>query len=105
MNFLALSTTQTLLLTLLTAGAIVAFYLIKLRRRKVFVPSSMVWKKVLDQTMSKKLENMRTAISVVIAVVIGVLLVMALARPEIAALTGIQQNVVIVLDTSPTMLA
>jgi hypothetical protein len=41
MTFLGMSAIQAVILTLLTAGAIVVFYLIKLRRRKVFVPSSM----------------------------------------------------------------
>ena len=105
MTFLALPAFQALILALLIAGAIVFFYLIKLRRRKVFVPSSMVWRKVLDRTMSKKVENLRTLVSIVIAATIGVLLILAVARPEIQSLTGSQERVVIVLDTSPTMMA
>jgi Ca-activated chloride channel homolog len=103
MTFLAGSLTQVVILTLLTAGLIVVFYLIKLRRRKVFVPSSMVWRKVLDQTLTRKLENVRTLISVVLTTIIGVLLILAIMRPQIEALTGKDERIVIVLDSSPTM--
>jgi hypothetical protein len=106
MTFLALSPLQTLLLALCTAGAVIALYFLKLRHRKVFVSSSLLWGRVLDDRESSSLwEKLRRIISIAIAVTIALLIALALARPEIASLTGGNERISIVLDTSPTMAA
>src|SRR5262245_31922389 len=104
MTFLALSPLEAALLALLTSGAIVALYFLKLRHRRVVISSSILWKRVLDERQSHSLwEKLRTIISVVIAVTIALLIGLSLARPEIESLTGKNERIVIVLDTSPTM--
>src|SRR5262247_3584461 len=104
MTFLALSPLEAALLALLTSGAIVALYFLKLRHRRVVISSSILWRRVLDERQSHSLwEKLRTIISVAIAVTVALLIVLALARPEIESLTGKNERVVIVLDTSPTM--
>src|SRR6476619_1012804 len=104
MTFLALTPLQIALLALLTAGTIIALYFLKLRHRRVVVSSSMLWRKVLDERQSHSLwEKLRRIISIVIAVTIALLIALSLARPEIESLTGKNERIVIVLDTSPTM--
>lgn len=106
MRFLALSGLQTALFALLTAGTIIALYFLKLRHRRVFVSSSLLWSRVLDDRQSHALmEKLRRFISILIAVTIGLLIAVSLARPEIEALTGKNERIVIVMDTSPTMSA
>src|SRR5262252_4473796 len=104
MTFLALTPLEAALLALLTSGAIVALYFLKLRHRRVVISSSILWKRVLDERQSHSLwEKLRTIISVAIAVTIALLILLALARPEVESLTGKNERIVIVLDTSPTM--
>src|SRR5262245_45687686 len=104
MRFLALTGWQTALLGILTAATIVALYFLKLRHRRVFVSSSLLWHRVLDDRQSHSLmEKLRRIISFIIAVTIALLIAISLARPEIEALTGKNERIVIVMDTSPTM--
>lgn len=104
MTFLALSPLVTALLAVLTAGTIVSFYFLKLRHRRVVISSSILWKRVLDERQSHSLwEKLRRIISIVIAVSIALLIALSLARPEVESLTGKNERIVIVLDTSPTM--
>src|SRR2546421_5153657 len=104
MRFLALNALQTALLVLLTAGTIVAMYFLKLRHRRVFVSSSLLWRRVLDEQQSHALfEKLRWIASLIVATTIALLIAISLARPEIEALTGKNERIVIVMDTSPTM--
>ena len=104
MNFLALTPLQTAALALITAGIVISLYFLKLRHRRVFISSSLLWRRVLDERQSHSLwEKLRRLVSIAIAVTIALLIAMSLARPEIESLTGKNERVVIVLDTSPTM--
>lgn len=104
MNFLALSPLQAALLAAVTALTVIAMYMLKLRHRRVFVSSSLLWTRVLDERHAHSLwERLRKFISILITVTIALLLAMALARPQITWLTGSDEGVVIVLDTSATM--
>src|SRR5688572_16017199 len=106
MNFLAMTGIQAALLALVTSGAIVAFYFLKLRHRRVVIASSLLWKRVLDEREANSLwERLRRLISIVLAVIIGLLIALSIGRPEIRWLTGSTGRSTIVLDTSPTMLA
>src|SRR5438046_10581821 len=104
MTFLALTSFQTALLALLTAGTVISFYFLKLRHRRVLISSSILWRRVLDERESHSLwEKLRRIISIVIAATIALLIALSLARPEIESLTGKNERIVIVLDSSPTM--
>jgi len=106
MRFLAFSGLQAALLTLLTAGAIVALYFLKLRHRRMVVASSLLWSRVLDEREAQSLwEKLRRIVSIVVAVLIGLLIALSLGRPEIHWLTGGGERTLLVLDASPTMLA
>jgi len=106
MTFLALTGFQAALLALITAGAIVALYFLKLRHRRMVVASSLLWSRVLDERQAQSLwEKLRRVISIAAAVLIGLLIAMAVARPEMHWLTGGGERTLLVLDTSPSMLA
>jgi hypothetical protein len=104
MNFLALTPLQALLLGIVTAVSVISMYFLKLRHRRVLISSSILWRRVLDERQSHSLwEKLRKIISAAIAVTIALLIALSLARPEIESLTGKNERVVIVIDTSPTM--
>ena len=106
MTFLALTGFQAALLALVTAGAIVALYFLKLRHRRVVVASSLLWSRVLDERQAHSLwEKLRRLISIILAVLSDLLIALAVARPEIHWLTGGGERTLVVLDTSPSMLA
>src|SRR2546422_6477313 len=104
MTFLALTAAQAGLLAATTVAIIIGLYLLKLRHRRVLISSSILWKRVLDERQSHSLwEKLRRILSIVVAVTIALLIALSLARPEIESLTGKNERIVIVLDTSPTM--
>jgi hypothetical protein len=104
MTFLALTPFQATLLALFIAGTVIALYFLKLRHRKVTVPSSLVWRLVLDEHLTHSFrEKLRKIFSIAIAVTIALLIAMSLGRPDVPSLTGKAERIVIVLDTSPTM--
>src|SRR5437870_4943775 len=106
MRFLGLTTLQSLLLAAFTAFAILALYFLKHKRRRVTISSVLLWRRVIEQQRENSLfEKLRRVLSIVIAIVTGLLVAMAIARPEVDFLTGRQRRAVIILDTSPTMLA
>src|SRR2546425_2068752 len=103
MTFLALSPLQTALLALITTSIIVGLYLLKLRHRRVFISSSLLWRRVLDERQAHSLwEKLRRVVSMAVAATIAVLLSISLAPPQIEWLTGRNERILIVLGTSPT---
>jgi hypothetical protein len=104
MRFLALTQLQALLLAAVTAGTVIALYFLKLRHRRVFISSSMLWQRVLDERVKHSTrERLRRIISIALAVVIALLIALSLGRPQVDWLTGRAQRIAIVLDTSPSM--
>src|SRR2546429_1028571 len=103
MTFLALTPLQAALLAALTTGMIVALYFLKLRHRRVFISSSILWRRVLDDRQSHSLwEKLRRIISIVVATTIALLIAMSLAGPEMESLTGKNERIAILLVTTPT---
>jgi hypothetical protein len=106
MRFLALTTLQSALLAVLTASAILALYFLKHKRQRIVISSVLLWRKVIENRLENSLfEKLRRLLSIVIAMATGLLIALAIARPEIEWLTGKPRRAVIVLDTSPTMQA
>src|SRR5215468_5503160 len=106
MRFLALTNLQTLLLAALTASAILALYFLKHKRQRLVISSVLLWRKVIENRLENSIfERLRRALSIVVAIVTGLLIAMAIARPQIDLLTGKPRRAVIVLDTSPSMQA
>jgi hypothetical protein len=106
MKFLAFSSSTALLLAVLTTLALVAMYFLKLRHRRMMIASSMLWSRVLARHEERSLwEKLRRILSILFVVIIGLLMVFAVARPEISGLTGSTGRTLIVLDSSPSMSA
>ena len=106
MRFLQFTGLQAALIALATAAAIITLYFLKHRRRRFVVSSTQLWKRVLENHLENSLfERLRRYLSILVAVVTGLLVALAIARPEVEFLTGRSQRTVIVLDTSPTMQA
>src|SRR5215510_6251430 len=101
MRFLALTTIQSALLALVTASAILALYFLKHKRQRVVISSVLLWRKVIENRLENSLfEKLRRILSIVIAIATGLLIALAIARPEIEWLTGKPRRAVIILDTS-----
>jgi hypothetical protein len=106
MKFLALSPFAAILLAVLTTLALVAMYFLKLRHRRMMIASSMLWSRVLARHEERSLwEKLRRILSILFVVIIGLLMAFAVARPEIAGLSGSTGRMMIVLDSSPSMSA
>src|SRR5262245_47893777 len=100
MRFLALTTSQAALLALITASVILALYFLKHKRERVVISSVLLWRKVIEKRLENSLfEKLRRLVSILIAVTTGLLVALAIARPQIDWLTGKTRLAVIVLDT------
>src|SRR5262245_25940949 len=98
MRFLALSPFAAILLAAVTTLALIAMYFLKLRHRRMMIASSMLWNRVLARHEERSLlEKLRLILSVLLAVIIGLLMVFAVARPEIQNLNGTTGRTMIVI--------
>src|SRR5258708_16817267 len=85
----------------------VFLFRLKVRPRRVRVPSLLFWSRVLNDSRELTLwERIRRAVSLVITAAIAIALALALLRPSHAVgATGIVGRTVIVIDSSLSMLA
>lgn len=104
MRFLAFSPLAALVLLAVVAAAIVAAYLLRQRRRRVVVASTLLWRRVATGARLRQ-ERLRWWVSLLLALAIGLGIALALTRPEVAAIAGTAQRVVLVLDNAPSMAA
>lgn len=89
MNFVGLGASQ--LLTLLAAfgGAMVLLYLLKLRRRRVEVPFTPLWARVVEERAATSLfDKLKRLLSLLVQLAIVALVVLALGEPRLAGLAG-----------------
>src|SRR6188474_29861 len=104
MTFLGLTSLQSIILAIATASAIIALYFLKHKRRRIVISSVLLWRKVIEERIENSIfEKLRRTFSVLLAVITGLLVAFAIARPQIDWLTGGARRVVLVLDTSPSM--
>ena len=106
MSFLAMPAWQAWLLV----GAVGAFaawlFFRKVRPPRVDVPSLLLWRRVFDRSRALTWwERVRRAVSLVATVLVAVLLALAVARPAPTAGTASHGRLLIVLDSSTSMLA
>jgi hypothetical protein len=102
MRFLDLSAGAALLLFAGVAAAVVLLYLLKPSPRRLAIPSALIWQRVLKER-KRRPERLRWWLSLLLALGIALSVAAALTRPEVAAMSGAASDVVLVIDTSPTM--
>jgi len=90
----------------LVAIPIIALYLLRLRRKDVFVSSTMLWQKlVTDREANAPWQRLRPNLLLLLQLMILAFLVLAIARPYLPSQSLAQGNVVVLLDGSASMLA
>src|SRR5438132_13556514 len=99
MEFLGLSTAQLLTIFGVAGGAIVVLYILKLRRRRVPVPFSRLWERVLvDRPTSSLFSQLKRILSLLLQLALLALMVFALADPRVRAPSTTGRNLVVLLD-------
>ena len=102
MTFSSLSLLQALLLVTSTTAVIVFLYWLKPPPQRVVVPSTWIWGLVLKER-KRRSDFWRWLVSLIIALVVGLMIASSIGKPEVEALSGRARRIAIVLDNSPTM--
>jgi len=102
MRFLALAPGVAAALLAAVAAVVVLLYLLKPSPRRLTVSSTLIWRRVLRER-KRTPDRLRWWISLLLAALIALSLALALTRPEVAAVGGKVQQVVLVLDDSTTL--
>ncbi len=95
------------ILASLAAGlgaSIVLLYVLKVRRRRVQIPFSPLWRKLLDQRRPAKLwQRLKWIVSLLIQLLLLVLILVALGDPRSERAMAEGRSVVLLVDTSASM--
>jgi aerotolerance regulator-like protein len=108
MTFAAMASWEAWFLLLGAAALAAALFFIKLRPPRILIPSLALWQRVLDASPEVTAwERIRRAVSLVVTVAIALALALAIARPSRIAGSGTvtRGRILIVLDSSWSMLA
>ncbi len=90
----------------LLALPILAMYMLKLRRREIEVPSTMLWAALLrDRQANTPWQRLKRNLLLILQLLVLAALVTALARPALAVRTVASGSLVVVLDGSASMAA
>ena len=94
------------LLGLLFVPAVVAMYLLKLRRNDAVVPSTLLWQRlVADVEANAPWQRLRRSLLLLLQLLLVLLLVALAARPFLERPAGLAGDLVLVIDTSASMAA
>jgi hypothetical protein len=94
------------LIGLLSLPVIVAFYMLRLRRRDVPVGSTFLWQQLVrDVEANAPWQRLRFSWLLLIQLLIAALVVLAAARPFTTGTSQLAANVVLIVDTSASMAA
>ena len=97
-------TTPLALLGLLFIPAVVAMYMLKLRRDERVVPSTLLWTRLLaDVEANAPWQKLRRSLLLLLQLLLVVMLVLLAARPFLERPAGLARDVVLVIDTSASM--
>src|SRR5688500_9245077 len=92
------------LLGLLFVPLVIAMYLLKLRRDRQVVPSTLLWQKLLtDVEANAPWQRLRKSLLLLLQLLLVLLLAILAARPFLERPAGLAGDVVVVIDTSASM--
>jgi len=93
-----------LIIGLAAAAAIAALYFLKLKRRELLVPSTLLWKRSLnDLAVNTPFQKLRSSLLLLLQVLIAAVAAFALARPVMNLRAGQGGDTVLLLDVSSSM--
>ncbi len=99
-------TTPLALLGLLFIPAVIAMYLLKLRRDETVVPSTLLWSRlVADVEANAPWQKLRRSLLLLLQLLLVAILAILAARPFLERPAGLARDVVLVIDTSASMAA
>jgi hypothetical protein len=94
------------LLGLLFIPAVVAMYLLKLRRDEAVVPSTLLWTRlVADVEANAPWQKLRRSLLLLLQLLLVAALALLAARPFLERPAGLARDIVLVMDTSASMAA
>lgn len=90
----------------LLALPLLGLYFLKIRRKKVTVPSLLLWEELAKaERLARPFDRFRRNILLLLQLLLLLLVVLAFARPALFGAGGDQRSLVLVLDTSASMAA
>ena len=90
----------------LTLPVIVALYLLKLKRQRVEMPSTLLWvKSIQDLTANAPFQRLRNSLLLWLQLLIAALALLAIARPFLALDTTRNQTIIVLIDNSACIAA
>ena len=97
-------TTPLALLGLLFVPAVIAMYLLKLRRDEAVVPSTLLWSRlVADVEANAPWQRLRRSLLLLLQLLLVIILALLAARPFLERPAGLARDIVLVVDTSASM--
>ena len=94
------------LLGLLFVPAVIAMYLLKLRRDEAIVPSTLLWTRlVADVEANAPWQRLRRSLLFFLQLLLVIALALLAARPFLERPAGLARDIVLVMDTSASMAA
>ena len=92
------------LLGLLFVPAVIAMYLLKLRRDEAVVPSTLLWTRlVADVEANAPWQKLRRSLLLLLQILLVIILAALAARPFLERPAGLARDIVLVVDTSASM--
>ena len=94
------------LLGLLFVPAVVAMYLLKLRRTETIIPSTLLWQRLAaDTEANAPWQKLRRSLLFLVQLLLVAALALLAARPFIERPAGLARDLVVIVDTSASMAA
>lgn len=86
------------------AAPIVILYILKLRRRREHVSTLMFWEQIFKEKQTTTLfQKLKRILSILLQLLFLTLLVLALARPQLAFMTKSARQIILIIDRSASM--
>ena len=92
------------LLGLLFVPAVIAMYLLRLRRTETVVPSTLLWQRLAaDVEANAPWQRLRRSLLFLLQLLLVVILALLAARPFVERPAGLARDIVLIVDTSASM--